>query len=205
MDELCQLDLADIALSKYYLNYIKNNFSANMAIAYPSEPDDEKKAEIYQMLNASFAGEDNAGSILLLFGENGVLPTTNSIESKDADLYENVCDTVLKYIVAGNRLISPILAGLSTKSGFSSKSDEIISAYILYNLTVINEIRSFVLDKINTLLQLNGYPRCLVLQDFDIRKEFEGKTLENDEKEKEMNDTDEDAENKDKAIEEDKL
>lgn len=197
--------LADIALSKYYLNYIKNNFSANMAIAYPNEVDDDKKAEIYEMLNASFAGEDNAGSILLLFGENGVLPTTSSIESKDADLYENVCDTVLKYIVAGNRLVSPILAGLSTHSGFSSKSDEIIAAYILYNMTIIKEIRSFVMDKINTLLQLNGYPRCLVLQDFDIVKEFEGKTLENDEKEKEMNDTDEDAENKDKAIEEDKV
>ena len=197
--------LADIALSKYYLNYIKNNFSANMAIAYPNEVDDDKKAEIYEMLNASFAGEDNAGSILLLFGENGVLPTTNSIESKDADLYENVCDTVLKYIVAGNRLVSPILAGLSTHSGFSSKSDEIIAAYILYNMTIIKEIRSFVMDKINTLLSLNGYPRCLVLQDFDIVKEFDGLTRENDEKEREMNDTDEDAENKDTQIEEGKV
>lgn len=197
--------LADIALSKYYLNYIKNNFSANMAIAYPNEVDDDKKAEIYEMLNASFAGEDNAGSILLLFGENGVLPTTSSIESKDADLYENVCDTVLKYIVAGNRLVSPILAGLSTHSGFSSKSDEIIAAYILYNMTIIKEIRSFVMDKINTLLSLNGYPRCLVLQDFDIVKEFDGLTRENDEKEREMNDTDEDAENKDTQIEEGKV
>lgn len=192
--------LADIALSKYYLNYIKNNFSANMAIAYPNEVDDDKKAEIYEMLNASFAGEDNAGSILLLFGENGVLPTTSSIESKDADLYENVCDTVLKYIVAGNRLVSPILAGLSTSSGFSSKSDEIIAAYILYNMTIIKEIRSFVMDKINTLLSINGYPRCLVLQDFDIVKEFEGKTLENDEKEREQTNTDEDAANKDEQI-----
>ena len=194
--------LADIALSKYYLNYIKNNFSANLSIAYPNEPDDDKKQEIYDMLNASFAGEDNAGSILLLFGENGVLPTTSSIESKDADLYQNVCDTVLKYIVAGNRLISPILAGLATSSGFSSKSDEIISAYTLYKLTVIDEIRNFVMDKINFLLQLNGYPRCLVLQDYNFAKEFEGSTAMNDEKEKEQNDTDEDVENKDKQIEE---
>lgn len=192
--------LADIALSKYYLNYIKNNFSANLSIAYPNEPDDDKKQEIYDMLNASFAGEDNAGSILLLFGENGVLPTTSSIESKDADLYQNVCDTVLKYIVAGNRLISPILAGLATSSGFSSKSDEIIAAYTLYKLTVIDEIRNFVMDKINFLLQLNGYPRCLVLQDYNFAKEFEGSTAMNDEKEKEQNDTDEDVENKDKQI-----
>ena len=110
----------------------------------------------------------------------------------------------MKYIVAGNRLISPILAGLSTSSGFSSKSDEIIAAYTLYKITVIDEIRNFVMDKINFLLQLNGYPRCLVLQDYDFAKEFEGSTALNDEKEKEMNDTDEDAENKDKQIEEEK-
>lgn len=196
--------LADIALSKYYLNYIKNNFSSNLAVKYPQEVDDDKKKEIYDMLVASFAGEENAGNILLLFGENGVLPEVGSIESVDADLYNQVTDVVLKYICSGNRLSSPMLAGLNTSSGFSSKSDEIIAAYILYKITVIDEIRNFVMDKINTLLSLNGYPRCLVLQDYDFVAEFNGNTVQNDEKEKEMNDTDEDAENKDKQFEEEK-
>ena len=169
--------LADIALSKYYLNYIKNNFSSNLAVKYPQEVDDDKKKEIYDMLVASFAGEENAGNILLLFGENGVLPEVGSIESVDADLYNQVTDVVLKYICSGNRLSSPILAGLSTSSGFSSKSDEIIAAYILYKITVIDEIRNFVMDKINFLLQLNGYPRCLTLQDYDFVKEFQGNTI----------------------------
>ena len=192
--------LADIALSKYYLNYIKNNFSSNLAVKYPQEVDDDKKKEIYDMLVASFAGEENAGNILLLFGENGVLPEVGSIESVDADLYNQVTDVVLKYICSGNRLSSPILAGLSTSSGFSSKSDEIIAAYILYKITVIDEIRDFVMDKVNFLLQLNGYPRCLTLQDYDFVKEFQGNTIQNDEKEKEQTNTDEDAANKDDQI-----
>lgn len=192
--------LADIALSKYYLNYIKNNFSSNLAVKYPQEVDDDKKKEIYDMLVASFAGEENAGNILLLFGENGVLPEVGSIESVDADLYNQVTDVVLKYICSGNRLSSPMLAGLNTSSGFSSKSDEIIAAYILYKITVIDEIRDFVLDKINFLLQLNGYPRCLTLQDYDFVKEFQGNTIQNDEKEKEQTNTDEDAANKDEQI-----
>ena len=196
--------LAYIALSKYYLNYIKNNFSSNLAVKYPQEVDDDKKKEIYDMLVASFAGEENAGNILLLFGENGVLPEVGSIESVDADLYNQVTDVVLKYICSGNRLSSPMLAGLNTSSGFSSKSDEIIAAYILYKITVIDEIRNFVIDRINTLLSLNGYPRCLVLQDYDFVKEFSGMTKENDEKEKEQNDVDEDAENKDKQIDSNK-
>ena len=195
--------LADIALSRYYNNYIRNNFSANLSIAYPNDLDEDKKAELYELLTQSFGGQDNAGNILLLFGENGTLPEVKSIESVNADLYQNVCDTVLKYIVSANRLTSPILAGLSTSSGFSSKSDEIIAAYTLYKLTVIDDMRSFIMGKINYLLMLNGQPRCLVLDDYNFRDEFEGSTNENDEKESEQIDADNNANDIEDQVEED--
>lgn len=194
--------LADIALSKYYLNYIKNNFSANTAITFPEEIDPDKQAELYEMLMDSFGGEDNAGNILLLFGNNGTCPVVSQIESVNADLYQNVCDTVLKYIVAANRLTSPLLAGLNTSSGFSAKSEEIISAYTLYKLTVIDGIRSFVMDKINYLLTLNGQPRVLQLDDYNFRAEFEGDTTQNDEKEAEKTDVDTESINEEDQVEE---
>lgn len=185
--------MADIALSRYYNNYIRNNFSANLAITYPCDLDEDKKAELYNMLVDSFGGEQNAGNILLLFGENGTNPEISSVESVDADLYQNVCDTVLKYIVSANRLTSPMLAGLDTASGFSAKAEEIIAAYTLYKLTVIDELRNFVVDNMNYLLQLNGHPRVIALDDYNFRKEFEGDTTVNDVKEEEMNDVNNDA------------
>lgn len=172
--------LADASLSKYYLNYINNNFSANLAITYPTEIDEEKKEELYKLLVESFGGSKNAGNILLLFGENGVLPQISPIESVNADLYNSVADMILKYIVSANRLTSPILVGLATSSGFSSKSDEILAAYSQYMITVINECRNFVLGKLNDMLQLNGYDRLLRVQDYDLRAEFEGETEKND-------------------------
>lgn len=190
--------LADIALSRYYNNYIRNNFSANLAITYPCDLDEDKKKQLYEMLVESFGGQDNAGNIVLLFGENGTNPIISSIESVNADLYKEVCDTVLKYIVSANRLTSPLLAGLNTSSGFSAKSDEIIAAYTLYKLTVIDEIREFIMSKMNYLLTLNAQPRCLILQDYDFRSEFEGDTTVNDVKEKEQID----ADNNDKDQEE---
>lgn len=185
--------MADIALSRYYNNYIRNNFSANLAITYPCDLDEDKKAELYNMLVDSFGGEQNAGNILLLFGENGSNPEVKPVEAVNADLYQNVCDTVLKYIVSANRLTSPMLAGLDTASGFSAKSEEIIASYVLYKLTVIDELRNFVVDNMNYLLQLNGHPRVLALDDYNFRKEFEGDTTVNDVKEEEMNDVDNDA------------
>lgn len=193
--------MADIALSKYYNNYIRNNFSANLAITYPCDLDEEKKAELYEMLMDSFGGEENAGNILLLFGENGTNPVVSAVESVNADLYQNVCDTVLKYIVAANRLTSPMLAGLNTSSGFSAKSEEIIAAYTLYKLTVIDELRNFIMEKMNYLLSLNGFPRCLVLQDYDFRSEFEGDTTVNDVKEKEQIDADNKAQDQEEETE----
>lgn len=173
---------ADAALSAYYNNYIRNNFSANLAIKYPTEPDDEKKEEIYKNLIASFGGSENAGNILLLFGENGVTPEIAPIESVNADLYNSVCDTVKLAIVSANRLTSPILAGISTSSGFSSKSDEIIAATVQYRLTVINSDRQFVMDKMNDLLSMNGLPRVLTIQDYNLQEEFLGNVEENTDK-----------------------
>lgn len=182
--------MADAALSQYYNNYIHNNFSANLALRFPTEPTEEKKEELYENLRKSFGGAENAGNILLLFGENGVVPEINSIESVNADLYNSVVDIIKLALVSANRLTSPILAGIATSSGFSSKSDEMIAAYTLYKLTVINSERAFLLKGFNKMLEMNGHSRVFKLLDFDIRKEFEGQTANNDVVEDEGNNVD---------------
>lgn len=182
--------MADAALSQYYNNYIHNNFSANLALRFPTEPTEEKKEELYENLRKSFGGAENAGNILLLFGENGVVPEINSIESVNADLYNSVVDIIKLALVSANRLTSPILAGIATSSGFSSKSDEMIAAYTLYKLTVINSERAFLLKGFNKMLEMNGHARVFKFLDFDIRKEFEGQTANNDAVEDDGNNVD---------------
>jgi len=196
---------ADGALSQYYLNYIKNNFSANLALRFPTEPTEEKKQELYDNLIKSFGGSENAGNILLLFGENGVVPEINAIESVNADLYNSVVDIIKTAIVSANRLTSPVLAGIGTSTGFSSKSDELIAAYTQYKLTVIADERKFLVDCFNKLLEMNGLEREINLIDFDLRKEFEGESTNNDTVEKEGNNVDEEEQNneEEKQVEED--
>ena len=197
--------MADAALSQYYNNYIHNNFSANLAIRFPVEPTEEKKQELYDNLVKSFGGAENAGNILCLFGEGGVVPEINAIESVNADLYNSVMDIIKLALVSANRLTSPILAGIVTSTGFSSKSDEMIAAYTLYKLTVINSARAFLLKGFNKMLEMNGHGRVLKFLDFDIRKEFEGQTEENNSIEDKGNAVDqEDKENNNVNEEEEK-
>lgn len=172
---------ADAALSRYYKNYISNNMSANFAITYPNEPDDEKKEYIYNSLNESFGGEENAGSILLLFGENGVKPEFSNISSTNADLYNTVEDLVKRNILTANSISSPTLFGITTSTGFSSAADEMMAAYTLFKNTVILPIRNFVLVRINKLRKLNGLDE-LHLLDVNIVEELEGLSNNNNEK-----------------------
>lgn len=168
--------LADGSLSKYFCNFIKNNFSSSLSITFPTEPDEEKKREIYDNLRANFTGEKAAGNIMVLFGENGIQPTIGSIDAstKTAELYNSIVDTIKLALVSANRLTSPILAGITTSSGFSDKAAEIVASETFYRLTVINQERQFLLDKFNSFLQMNGLPRVLTIQDYNITKELEG-------------------------------
>ena len=162
--------MADGALSQYFNNYVRNSFSSNLVIRYPIEPDEEKKEQLYKNLQASFGGAENAGNVLLLFGENGNLPEIGSVDvsTNQADLYNTITDTIKLALVSANRLTSPVLAG------FSSKSEELIAAEVMYRMTVINSERQFILDKFNDLLGMNGLPRVLAIEDYNLQKEFEG-------------------------------
>jgi hypothetical protein len=180
--------LADTAISKHYCNFISNNFSANTVITYPSEPEEDKKDLLYEGLMQSFGGSKNSGALLLLFGEGGQKPEVSSLSSTDADLYDEYARRVMENIISTNGLTSPVLAGIATGNGFNNKSDEILAAYALYMNTIIYDVRSFVMDKVNYLLNLNGFKRCLRIADLNLKAELEGNTFVNDVKEKETQD-----------------
>lgn len=184
--------LADALLSKYYVNTAANGFTPSTVITYPSEIEQDKKEALYNMLIDNYGGPENAGSVMLLFGDNGVNPTVQALNaSTNPDLYKDFSAEVLSKIISANRLPSPTLAGISSPSNLGGASNELLTAFILYNLTVVHQIRKFVLEKMNYLLKLNGLPKVLNIMDFNLRDELEGNTKENDEKERESIDVDE--------------
>lgn len=173
---------ADALLSKYYVNTVGNGFTPSTAILYPNEMDNEKKKELYDMLISNFSGVENAASIMVFFGENGILPDIKTLNASDnPDLYKDFSAEVLGKIISANRLPSPTLAGLSSPSNLGGASNELLTAYSLYKLTVIHSLRKFVLENINYLLKLNGHKSVLNIIDFDLRAEIEGNIEKNEE------------------------
>lgn len=177
--------MADGAIARFTNNFISNNMSAGKVVTFPEDISDERKQELYDAIAECFGGSENAGSTLVLFGEGGVAPTVNTLESKDSDLYIDVHDMVIRALCTANQITNPNLLGIHDSSGFSSQSEEMITAYTLYLNTVVIPKRTFILTKINDLLSLNGYPRVFLINDLNLQKELEGNEVANDNKEEE--------------------
>lgn len=177
--------MADGAIARFTNNFISNNMSAGKVVTFPEDISDERKQELYDAIAECFGGSENAGSTLVLFGEGGVAPEVNTLESKDSDLYIDVHDMVIRALCTANQITNPNLLGIHDSSGFSSQSEEMITAYTLYLNTVVIPKRTFILTKINDLLSLNGYPRVFLINDLNLQKELEGVEGTNDKKEEE--------------------
>lgn len=165
---------ADSRLSKYYNNFIANNLNANKLIYYPYKPDKKQQDNIYNSIVSTFSGESNSGSFMLLFGEGEMKPEIQDISTPDADLFNEVYSLVQRNIISGNRLTSETLAGISIGSGFSSQSEQLIAAETHYSLNVVLPARNFVLSKFNGLLKMNGCQEQMVIEDYNLRDEYEG-------------------------------
>lgn len=193
--------MADGAIAKFTNNFIANNMSAGKVVTFPEDISDDRKQELYDAIAECFGGPSAAGNTLVLFGEGGVAPTVNTLETKDADLYIDVNDMVIHALCTANQVTSPSLLAIHDSNGFSSQSEEVLTAYALYMNTVVLPKRTFILSKFNDLLTLNGYPRVFLINDLNVIKELQGVESVNDEKEKDAvqadnnNETKEEEEN----------
>lgn len=177
--------MADGAIARFTNNFISNNMSCGKVLKFPNDIEDDRKQELYDALAECFGGAEQAGNTLVLFGEDGVLPEIDTLETKDADLYIDVHDMVIRALCTANQITNPNLLGIHDSSGFSSQSEEMITAYTLYLNTVVIPKRTFILTKLNDLLSLNGYPRVFLINDLNLQKELEGNEVANDNKEEE--------------------
>lgn len=149
---------ADGALARFYNNSINNGFTPSTIICMPSNPADEDKKDFQREVENNYGGPDNSNNILVIWGENqNVLPQITAFDaSKNADLYNNIEGIIFQKIISAHRLSSPTLAGVSGSGNLSGNAGEIVSAYILYNFSVISQMRRKILDHLNKFTRING-------------------------------------------------
>lgn len=169
---------ADGLLGKFYRNSIHNGFVPSTIITMPSNPSEDQKDQFQMDIERSYAGTNGANSIVVLWGESQeVKPVVTSYTaSNNADLYNNVDEIIFQKIISAHRLTSPTLAGLSGSGNLSGNANEIINSFVLYNQTVIHQLRRRILDTLSIFTINNGYKK-LELRDLDIVEQISDKAI----------------------------
>ncbi|WP_302316685.1 hypothetical protein [uncultured Alistipes sp.] len=149
---------ADGDLAVFYRGSIRNGFLPSVVISMPSNPPEEERERFQRAMEAKFCGPTNTSRVLIVWGEDGAVkpeiePFTGSA---NADSYNDIEGIVFQKIISAHRLASPTLAGVSGSGNLSGNASEIVDAFILYNYTVIEQMRRRILDRLNVFTRING-------------------------------------------------
>lgn len=154
------------SINEFHLNSIKNGFSSNVIINFNNgQPDDESKKELERNVTEKFAGESNAGRIMLSFNngkENEV--TVSKIEAADfGDRYQALSKATKQELYSAYRA-QPVLFGLPAEgTGFNNQ--DIAEAYKLFSMTVILPAQKIIKQAFEKILGEKG---ALVFEPFAI-------------------------------------
>ena len=145
-------------ISNYHLNNIMNGLAPSMLINFNNgTPNQEERQLLEQKIAQKFSGTSNAGKFILAFNDNKEASADiTPVQLSDAhQQYQFLSEESQSKIQVGHRVVSPFLLGIKTASGFSSNSDEIKTASLLMDNTVIRPFQEHLIDCFDHLLAYN--------------------------------------------------
>ena len=145
-------------IANYHINNIKNGLSPSMLINFNNGvPDDEAQAMMENQISEKFSGSSNAGRFILAFNDSkDMAATIEPVALSDAsDQYQFMADESMRKLMVAHRVTSPMLLGIKDQSGLGNNADELRTASILFDNTVISPFQELILDSIEDILSYN--------------------------------------------------
>ncbi len=145
-------------ISNFHLNNIMNGLSPSMLINFNNgTPNQEERQLIESKIANKFSGTSNAGKFILAFNDNKEASADiTPIQLSDAhNQYQFLSDESSKKIMVAHRIVSPMLLGIKDGSGLGNNADEIKTASLLMDNTVIRPFQELLIDSFDKLLAYN--------------------------------------------------
>lgn len=146
-------------VANFHINNIKNGLSPSMLINFNNGvPDEEERMLIEHKIKDKFGGTSNAGNFILAFNENSDLAANvEAVPISDAaQQYEFLSGESLQKLMIAHRVTSPMLLGIKDQSGLGNNAEEIETASLLFDNTVIRPFQNLLIDALNKILAVNG-------------------------------------------------
>jgi hypothetical protein len=146
-------------ISNYHLNNIMNGLAPSMLINFNNgTPTEDEQRQIERDIQLKFSGTSNAGRFILSFNDsNNYGATITPVQLSDAhNQYQFLSDESMRKIMVSHRVISPMLLGIKDNTGFGNNADELQTASVLMDNTVIRPFQNLLIKEFDKLLAKNN-------------------------------------------------
>jgi len=146
-------------VSNYHLNNIMNGLSPSMLINFNNgTPNQQERQLIETKIASKFSGTSNAGKFILAFNDNKESQAEiTPVQLSDAhNQYQFLSEESTKKIMVAHRIVSPMLLGIKDSSGLGNNAEEIKTASLLMDNTVIRPFQELLIDCFDNILAYNN-------------------------------------------------
>jgi hypothetical protein len=146
-------------IANYHLNNIMNGLAPSMLINFNNGiPDEEERNIIESKIREKFSGSSNAGRFILSFNDNNESGASiEPVQLSDAhQQYQFLSEESMSKVMVSHRIISPMLLGIKDSSGLGNNADELKTASILMDNTVIRPFQELLINAFDNILAFNG-------------------------------------------------
>jgi hypothetical protein len=121
-------------------------------------PPDEQREMIERSIVEKFSGSSNAGRFILAFNDSKELAATiDPVQLSDAhQQYQFLSDESMRKVMVSHRIVSPMLVGIKDSTGLGNNAEELQTASVLMDNTVIRPMQVTILDELEKVLMYNG-------------------------------------------------
>lgn len=145
-------------IANFHLNNILNGMSPSLLLNFNSGiPDEDAQREIERKIQQKYTGTSNSGKFILAFNNNAEeQATVEAIQLSDAhQQYQFLSEESAQKILIGHRITSPMLLGIKNNTGLGSNADELKTASILFDNTVIRPFQDLLINAFDSILAFN--------------------------------------------------
>lgn len=146
-------------ISNYHINNVLNGLAPGMLINFNNgTPTETEQREIEMNIRNKFAGSSNAGRFILSFNDSEKYSSSiTPVQLSDAhNQYQFLSDESMRKIMVSHRVISPMLLGIKDNTGFGNNADELKTASILMDNTVIRPFQNLLIKYFDKILAFNN-------------------------------------------------
>ena len=145
-------------IANYHINNIQNGLQPSMLINFNNgTPNKEQRDEIERAIYEKFSGTSNAGRFILAFNDSKELAASiEPVTLNDAhQQYQFLSDESMKKVMVSHRIVSPMLVGIKDQTGLGNNAQELETASILMDNTVIRPMQVTIIDALEEILEYN--------------------------------------------------